>query len=122
MESPPARSTPRPSTVMLPSVLTSALRSAITHGWPPGLIPLTMFATPPTLEGTTPIPPSNLASLSSAADEIGNTRPSNSDNSHACLMGRLLWSSGERVAGIAREHPRQRGGGCEGSGCDLRRG
>ena len=72
MPLPPAKSRPLPSTLMCPSVLTSALRSAIAQSWPAGLTPRTTFlvtlgklpsafAAPETFEtGWTPIPPSNL--------------------------------------------------------------
>src|SRR5438046_5554823 len=61
---PPASSRPRPSTLIRPSVFTSALRAAILQIWPGGWVPRTMFrfttsavvAVPTPLEtGSTPI-------------------------------------------------------------------
>src|SRR5262245_38337182 len=44
---PPANSRPRPSTEIRPSVFTSAVSRAITHGMPAGLTPCTMFGAEP---------------------------------------------------------------------------
>src|SRR6267378_2225418 len=86
MPLPPASSRPRPLTLMLPSIFTSALRSAIVHSWPGGWTPRTMFrftlstvcavasggaTATPAETGMTPIPPLNFTRESSAAAESG---------------------------------------------------
>src|SRR6267378_3594822 len=90
---PPPSNKPRPLTLMLPSALTSALRSAITQSWPGGWTPRTMFrftlsticavasvgaTATPAETGMTPIPPLNFTRESSAAAESGVTITRNS--------------------------------------------
>src|SRR6266404_2435215 len=69
---PPVRSSPRPSRWMRPSTSTVARRREICHGKPPGETPRTMLRAALPVEvtpdaGSTPMPPSNVASVSSAA-------------------------------------------------------
>src|SRR5215467_16162473 len=79
---PPASSRPLPLTLTLPSVFTSALRAAMVQIWPGGWTPRTMLrlttvavaAAPWPLEtGITPMPPLNLARVSSAIDASGTS-------------------------------------------------
>src|SRR6185369_981983 len=62
----PASTRPRPSTLIRPSVLTSALRREITHGVPAGWTPCTTLGTPPARNGWTPMPSSKRARGSAA--------------------------------------------------------
>src|SRR5437870_8032454 len=114
MPFPPASSRPRPSTLIRPSVFTSALRAAILQIWPGGWVPRTMFrfttsavvaVTTPLETGSTPIPPSNLTrefpeSLESleafAARATGRSKTTRVASANALFMLDLHVSLGER--------------------------
>src|SRR5260370_23309151 len=98
MVSPAANTGPRPSTVMRPSSFTSACNSAMTHRWA-GCHPRTMLrgttfavaAVPGAFEtGSTPIPPSNLTSVSSARASDNTSASETTVSSVTILMMYLL--------------------------------
>src|SRR5712692_1362692 len=88
---PPAKSSPRPSTVMCPSASTLACRRLILHGRPPGSTPQTTLETgrpdamPET--GSTPMPPLNLTKELSAMTAKG-TRTTRARASNAVFMAK----------------------------------
>src|SRR5262249_953941 len=89
MLSPPPSRRPRPSTVILPSVLMFAVRRSMTHGWPPGFTPRTTFAAGPARTGTTPMPPSNRTSGWALAAN-GNVRATESRQAESVLFMNVL--------------------------------
>src|SRR3954471_12945394 len=112
---PPENKRPLPVTLMRPSAFTSATRSAITHGEPAGCTPRTMLrltvvavaSVPTPLETpSTPIPPLNLTSESSArpSDGASETRIATSVTIFI-LYSSYGWCS-SRSLHEACQHPR----------------
>src|SRR5882762_4131115 len=118
--SPPANTRPRPSAVMCPSAFASALKWAISHSWAGGCTPRTMLrvtavatgAIPTALETpSAPIPPSNLASVSSLRPSEGTSATRTIASSATVLMARPFWVE-PVLRGLGASHDSLAGAGC----------
>src|SRR5215469_13555496 len=98
MVSPPANTRPFPLTVMCPSTVTSAWKSAIAHGVLGGWTPRTMLRVTvvavvpvpnPAETPIAPIAPSNVTKVSSATDGSGVSTTAASSNDDGIFMGDL---------------------------------
>src|SRR3989442_7324118 len=128
---PPARSRPRPSTLIRPSVFTSALRAAILQIWPGGGVPRTKLrftasvvsgcwfagggGITPLETGSTPIPPSNLTRVfresresleSFAARATGRSKTTRVASASVLFMLDLHVSLGKRSQPELRPPPK----------------